>query len=130
MMEGRDWLSFFVGLMLTAFGAIPLLSNFIPSLQAINFMDKAVSIFAYVVAVMGFYLMVNSIIEITNSNAVGGTSLLIAILFMAIGVLQVLFKFGVGPGWFELGFIKHTLYYIIFLVEGLFLMIAAFAMEL
>ncbi len=128
MMEGRDWLSMFVGFILTVFGALPLLARVIPALQPYNFTYKAAGIFIYIVAIMGFYLIVNSIIEITNSNSIGGFSFLVALIFFAVGVLQVLqnynvisfFKFNINP----------IIYYIIFVVEGVFLMIAAFAMEL
>jgi hypothetical protein len=74
--------------------------------------------------------MINSVIEITNSNAVGWISFLIAVIVMAAGILQSLYNFSIGPSWFALGFIKETIYYIIFTIEGIFLMIATFAMEL
>ena len=74
--------------------------------------------------------MVNSVIEITNSNAIGWISFLIAVLIMASGILQVLHKFAIGPTWFELTFISDLVYYIVFTVEGIFLMIATFAMNL
>jgi hypothetical protein len=129
MMEGRDWLSMFVGLILTAFGALPLLAMVIPSMAPYGkFTASASGIFVYVIAIMGFYLMVNSIIEITNSNSVGGFSFLLALVFFAVGVLQVLQSYKV------ISFFKVTInpivYYIAFVVEGIFLMIAAFAMEL
>lgn len=131
MMEAKDRLSFIIGLILAAAGILPLLHNFIktvPSWFALEFLP--VSIFAYVAAAAGFYLMVNSVIEITNSNAIGWFSFLIAMLFLAVGLLKTLYGFDIGPGWFEMGFITPIIYYIIFTVEGLFLMIACFAMEM
>ncbi|MBN1157043.1 hypothetical protein JXA85_05470 [Candidatus Woesearchaeota archaeon] len=129
MMEGRDWLSMFVGIILAAFGAMPLLARPIPSLTKMaRFTEGASGIFIYIVAIMGFYLMINSIIEITNSNSIGGFSFLVALVFFAIGVLQLLQTYGV-ISFFKLS-ISPMIYYIIFVIEGLFLMIAAFAMEL
>jgi len=130
MMDMKDWVSFFIGLILACAGAFPLLNKMGVGPGWFELSRMPVSIFAYIVAIAGFYLMINSIIEITNSNSIGWLSFLIAGLLMAAGVLQVLNKFEVGPNWFELEFIRHTIYYIIFLVEGLFLMIATFAMEL
>ena len=49
---------------------------------------------------------------------------------MTLGILQVLHKFKIGPEWFALPFINETAYYIIFVIEGVFLMIAMFAMEM
>lgn len=130
MMNMKDWVSFFIGLLLAGGGALPLLSRFGvgPDWFALPWMP--VTIFAYIVAVGGFYLMVNSVIEITNSNSIGWISFLIAVVVMVAGVLQVLSIFGIGSSWFSLSWVNHTIYYIIFLVEGIFLMIATFAMEL
>ncbi len=130
MMEAKDWLSFFVGAVVAAAGILPLLFrvNIGPAWFELNWLPF--SIFAYFVAGFGFYLMVNSVIEITNSNPIGWFSFLIAVLFLAAGILKVLFKFNIGPTWFELNFISGIVYHIIFAIEGIFLMIACFAMEI
>jgi hypothetical protein len=130
MMDAKDWVSFFVGLVLAATGVLPLISKLGagPSWFALEFLP--LNIASFIVAIAGFYLMINSVIEITNSNAVGWISFLIAVIVMAAGILQSLYNFSIGPSWFALGFIKETIYYIIFTIEGIFLMIATFAMEL
>lgn len=130
MMTMKDWVSFFVGALLAAAGALPFLNRFNVGPDWFELPWLPVSLFAYIVAIAGFYLMVNSVIEITNSNSIGWLSFLIAAVFMAAGVLQALNNFNIGPEWFSLSFIGHTIYYVIFLIEGLFLMIATFAMEL
>ena len=130
MIEGKDWISLFTGMILTALGGLPLLNKFGIGAEWFALPWLPLQFAAYVVAIAGFYLMINSIIEITNSNAIGWISFLIATVLMAAGVLQVLFRFGIGASWFELAFIQDTVYYIIFVVEGLFLMIAMFAMEM
>ena len=131
MMETKDFASGFVGFLLAALGAMPLLSKMGVGPGWFAFKDlPIVNIASYIIAIAGFYLMVNSVIEITNSNSVGWFSFMVAVGVMAAGILQVLFKFHIGPSWFELDVIKDTFYYVIFLVEGIFLMIAMFAMEL
>jgi hypothetical protein len=130
MMEAKDWISGLVGALVAGLGALPLLNKFGtgPAWFALDFLP--VTLFVYLVAGIGFYLMINSFIEITNSNRIGWTSFLIAIVCLAIGVLQALGRFGIGPEWFELSFINQTMYSVIFVVEGFFLMIATFAMEI
>ncbi len=132
MMEGKDWLSFFVGIAVIAMGALPLLNKWgvvNAKWAALSFLP--IEIFSYLVAALGFYLLIDSISEITNSNAVGWWTFLLGFIFLGVGVLQSLHKHMSGvPDWFELSFIKGWMYYIIFVIEGFFLMIAAFAMEL
>ncbi|MBS3158666.1 hypothetical protein J4206_05250 [Candidatus Woesearchaeota archaeon] len=132
MMETKDFVSGFIGFALAVLGALPLLAKVAPSSMPPWFSLSwfPVQIAAYILAVAGFYLMINSVIEITNSNSIGWMSFLIAVIVMAVGILQVLHKFNIGPDFFELKFIKDTFYYVIFLVQGIFLMIAMFAMEL
>jgi hypothetical protein len=132
MMEAKDWMSFLIGTVVAAFGALPILHNQFnvgPAFLAFENIPP-VGIFAYIVAGLGLYLIINSFIEITNSNPVGWMSFLIAAAFIAVGVLQVLARFGILPSMFALEFIKPLYYQIIFVIEGLFLMIACFAMEM
>ncbi|NQV08981.1 hypothetical protein HQ529_03970, partial [Candidatus Woesearchaeota archaeon] len=116
MMDMKDWVSFFVGLALAAAGALPLLNKMGVGASWFELPWMPVSIFAYIVAIAGFYLMVNSVIEITNSNSIGWLSFLIAVVVMAVGALQVLSMFGIRAEWFSLSFISHTIYYVIFLI--------------
>ena len=84
----------------------------------------------YILAIAGFYLLIESIMEISNSNSAGTISFLIGSIIMILGLLPVLHGFGIGPEWFSMGFISNPwIYRIIFMVEGIFLMIATFAME-
>jgi hypothetical protein len=132
MMEAKDWMSFLIGAVVAAFGALPILYNQFKIGPAFLSFENIppVGIFAYVIAGIGLYLIINSFIEITNSNPIGWISFLIAILFLALGVLQVLARFGILPSMFTLEFIKPLYYQIIFVIEGIFLMIACFAMEM
>lgn len=130
MLSAKDWVSFLVGAVIAAFGLLPILNriNVGPSWFALEFLPIAV--FSYIVAGAGFYLMIESVIEITNSNAVGWVSFIIAAVVLVIGILPALARFGIGPGWFSFPWLSPFVYQIIFIVEGLFLMIAMFAMEM
>lgn len=129
MIETKDIISFITGALLFCLGLLPILAKagIGPSWFALSFMPA--QIFAYIIAIAGFYLIVESFIEITNSNAIGWWSFLIASLLMIVGILQVLGSNGIGPSWFAFN-IPVLAYYVIFMIEGLFLMIAMFAMEI
>lgn len=135
MMETKDWVSFFIGILVTAAGALPLLHSWgvlsNPIFQ-LNFLVPGV--IKYLLAGLGLYLIINSIIEITNSNAIGWISGIVAVIVMAAGLLPLLAELGVLPPVFSLGFLSGPsasfIYNILFVVEGIFLMIAAFAMEM
>ena len=133
MMEVKDWLSFFVGAIVGAMGALPLLNmvGIGPAFFQLKFLPT--TIFAYVIAAIGFYLIINSFIEITNSNPIGWFSFLIAALVVITGVLKALGELGVVNGFLALPFlngISPIFYHIIFVIEGFFLIIACFAMEM
>lgn len=124
MMQPRDWISGIAGLIIFLLGLLPMLGKF-------TFLNNLpVSLLTWIVAGAGFYLAINSIIEITNSNIVGWWSFGVAITVLIIGLLPLLHSFNIGPAWFEFKWLSRTAYNIIFIVEGVFLMIATFAMEL
>ena len=124
MMQTRDWISGLVGLIIFLLGLLPMIGY----LTFLN--DLAPSLLIWIVAGAGFYLALNSIIEITNSNIVGWWSFGVAIAVLIIGLLPLLHSFGIGPAWFEFNWLNRKAYDVIFIVEGFFLMIATFAMEL
>ncbi|MDP3766038.1 MAG: hypothetical protein Q8R04_06000 [Nanoarchaeota archaeon] len=124
MMQMRDWISGFVGVIIFLLGLMPMLGKF----EFLN--NLPVSLLTWVVAGAGLYLAMNSIIEITNSNIVGWWSFGVAIAVLVIGLLPLLHSFGIGPAWFQFNWLNRTAYNIIFIIEGFFLMVATFAMEL
>ncbi|MBI2107623.1 hypothetical protein HYT54_00705 [Candidatus Woesearchaeota archaeon] len=124
MMQLRDWVSGAIGAIILLLGLLPLLGKF----ESLNNLPGTVVI--WIVSLAGFYLIINSIIEITNSNVVGWVSFGIAFAALIIGFFPALHSLGVGPGWFEFAWIGRTAYNVIFIIEGAFLMIATFAMEL
>jgi hypothetical protein len=134
MMEAKDFLSFVVGLLLFALGLLPMLANFGIGPDWFDVWQfLPVTIIFWIVAVGALYLVINSMIEITNSSAIGFLSICIAFACLLIGVLPILHSLGIGPDFFALGFlgpVTDYIYNIIFMLEGLFLMIAMVAMEM
>ena len=124
MMQMRDWISGLIGAVIFLLGLMPIIGRF----EFLN--NLPVSLLTWIVAGAGLYLAMNSIIEITNSNIVGWWSFGIAIAVLVIGLFPLLHTFGIGPSWFEFNWLNRTAYNIIFVIEGVFLMIATFAMEL
>ncbi|MBS3096010.1 hypothetical protein J4480_01065 [Candidatus Woesearchaeota archaeon] len=124
MMQMRDWISGAVGAVIFLLGLMPMLGY----LTFLN--DLPATLMIWIVAGAGLYLAVDSIIEITNSNIVGWWSFGVAIAVLIIGLFPLLHSFGIGPSWFEFNWLNRTAYNIIFIIEGFFLMIATFAMEL
>ncbi|MBW2975019.1 hypothetical protein KY366_04850 [Candidatus Woesearchaeota archaeon] len=120
MMEAKDWISGLVGTVILCMGLFPLLNarGIGPGWFALNLPVKLLS---WVVVAGGFYLIINSFIEITNSNVVGWVSFLTAAVVTFLGVMQVLGK---------ITWISGIVFNIIFIIIGLFLMIATFAMEM
>ena len=130
MMETKDIMSMFVGLIIAALGVLPLLNNFKIGPSWFDFSSfLSATIVTWVLAVAALYLVFNSIIEITNSNSIGWMSILVAFVVLAVGVLQILKGFSIGPGLFGIT-IPAIVYNIMFIAEGVFLMIAGFAMEM
>lgn len=124
MMQARDWISGLVGAVIFLLGLLPLIGRF----ESLN--NLPVSLLTWIVAGAGLYLAVNSIIEITNSNIIGWWSFGVAITVLVIGLFPLLHGFGIGPEWFAFNWLPKKAYNIIFIIEGIFLMIATFAMEL
>lgn len=134
MLEMKDFLSMIVGAAIGALGLLPLLNKFGmgPSWFALEFLP--VAIIGWILAVGALYLVMNSAIEITNSASIGWISMFLALAILAVGVLPLLKNtFGIGPEFFTLTFLGAfgpMLYNVLFIVEGLFLIISGFAMEI
>jgi len=134
MMEAKDIISFIVGLIIFALGLLPLLSKFGIGPGWFNVWQfLPVTIVGWVVAVGALYLVVDSVIEITNSASIGFVSIIVAFICLLVGVLPILAGFGIGPSFFALDFlgpVKNYLFNIAMILEGIFLMIAMIAMEM
>lgn len=124
MMQFRDWIAGAIGAVLFLLGLLPLMGKF----SFLN--DLPATVVTWIMALGALYLVYAAIIEITNSNIMGTVTIIIAALALVIGLFPVLHSLGIGYSWFEFAWIGRTVYNLIFMVEGIFLMIATFAMEL
>ncbi|MBR9675525.1 hypothetical protein GOV05_00795 [Candidatus Woesearchaeota archaeon] len=124
--DKKHWVSLVIGLLLTALGVIPLLSasgligfdlpGFIGGL-----IGSLVSLF--VIAGAGVYLLINSFFE---DHHIFWITLITSLIVIALGSIPILYEYG------KIGFtIPYGLiiYQILFIVEGVLLIIAAFAMD-
>ena len=130
----KDFMSGIIGLIIFLLGAIPILEDLnVVNLGVSNFLNNInwfIGALPYILAIAGFYLLIEAIIEISNSNAAGTISFIVGALIMVLGILPILYHFGIGPAWFSMGFLANPwIYRIIFMIEGIFLMLATFAME-
>ena len=134
MMEAKDIVSFIVGALIFLLGLFPLLAGFGIGPSWFNIWQfLPVTIVSWIVAVGALYLVIDSMIEITNSSAIGFLSIIIAFICLILGVLPILHGFGIGPDFFALTFlgpVTKYLYNVVFMIEGIFLMIAMVAMEM
>ena len=124
MMQTRDWVIGLIGAAILLVGLLPLLGM----LEFLSSMPKSIS--AWIISIAALILLYASIVEITNSNVIGWWSFMMGAIFMIIGILPVLFSLGIGPTWFDFTFLTGKILNILFIVEGAFLTIATFAMEL
>ena len=129
MMEPSDWIAGLVGVVVFCLGLFPLLGAMGKGPAWFAF-QLPVALLAWIVMIGGFYLIINAIVEITNSNILGWITGLVAVIITVTGVLSVLGKGGKITGFFAMAWIPQSLYYAIFLVLGFFLMIATFARKL
>lgn len=123
VMQLRDWMSGLLGLIVFALGLLPLIDVY-------DFSFVPIAIFKWVIAIAGLFMVQDAVVEITNSNVLGWATLWVSLGMLIVGLLPILHGFGIGPDFFELSFVGRTFYNILFLIEGLFLMIATFAREL
>ncbi len=117
MMQMRDWISGLVGMIALILG----LSLFVGALSFLSI--PSANVLRWIVVIMGAYLLWNSIIEITNSNVLGWFSFGTSAICLLIGLLPTL-------PWFSIEPFSPVFYQVMLIIEGIFLMIATFAMEL
>lgn len=124
--EPNNWISLFLGFTLTALGVIPLLSAIgIIGFSLPGFMSGLWgSLFSlFIVAGAGVYLLIDSFFE---DDFIFWLTFVMSLIIIIIGVVPILSKFGI------LGFsipFGEVIYQILFTLEGILLIIAAFAMN-
>ena len=122
MMQSRDWVIGFIGIIVGAIGFLSLI-KYLP-------FELSRTALIWIATVAGFILLYSSVIEITNSNILGTISLIVAGFVLIISILPLFNSFGWLGDWAGFGWIGEILYKIVLIIEGVFMAIATFAMEL
>ena len=128
-MSLRDWLSFFIGLVLFSIGLIPLLASMkVITWGLPGFMTSLIgSIFFWIIAIGGIYIFIDGIIE-PKAEFLHLTLLAVGLVFVAVGLLPILNNAGIVG--FSIPFLANMVVYnIIIVIEGLMLMTAGFTMR-
>lgn len=123
--EPKNWMALIGGILLTALGLLPLLNKW--GILAFPYFSSNlfVSLAAYVIAAGGIWLLIDSFME---DDAMRVISIIVAIVLIILGLIPVLATFKVIG--FNIPFLTTTFYHILFVVEGFFLMISAFTMQM
>ncbi len=122
MMQMRDWIIGLIGLVIGAIGLLSLL-KILP-------FELSRGVLVWIAAIAGIILLYAAIIEVTNSNVMGTVSLILAGIILVVSLLPALNGLGWLGSWAEFKWIGEIIYKMILVVEGAFLMVATFAMEL
>ncbi len=119
----RDTVSFFVGLILLAFGLIPLLVKFgilgwtLPGFIA----NLPFSIAIWVIAIFGLYIVMDGFIE-PPAHSLHIILIVAGLVLFIIGLLPILHNFGVLG--MSFGFLDNLILYMsVITLEGILLMI-------
>jgi len=121
----RHWLSFFVGAVIFVLGLFPLI-GWPAAVAAALQSSLPLAVLMYVLAFGGLYIIVDSFFEFTFHSGVGIGTLLVGLAVFGLGLVSILHSMGAIAFGIDL---PAILYYILFMLEGLFLMIACFIMD-
>jgi len=120
----RHWISFFVGIIIFLLGLFPLIDK----TEWLGPLNSVVGqILIYILAFGGLYIIVDSFFEFTFHSGLGITTLLIGLVIFGLGLIVILHSMGVIA--FTITFLSNIVYYILFMLEGLFLMLGCFVMD-
>ena len=122
MMQMRDWIIGLIGVVIGAIGILSLLKILPFGLSR--------GALVWIAAIAGIILAYAAIIEITNSNIMGTVSIIVAGLALVFSILPALSSMGILGSWAAFGWVGETIYKLILVVEGGFMAMATFAMEL
>ena len=124
---GKSPISFILGLILVTLGGIPLLNQW----KVIGFGLPAAlnpvisSVILWIVAGSGLYLLIESFMEGLDHGP-GKTAMIAGIIVLALGLIPLLNQFGVIA--ITVPFLSFMLFQIIFVIEGIIMIIGAFNM--
>ena len=125
--EPKGWISMIVGIILLAIGLIPLLNGWgVLPFGLPGFLTGLLSgTVVYILAIGALYLIIDAFMEDVG-DPIGMTTLIVGILIFALGIITLLNSFGVIG--FSIPFLNEMIYNILFAIEGILLIIAAFVM--
>lgn len=123
--EAKGWLSVIGGLLLMALGGIPVLNQFnlLPFSLPAFMTGQLAQLLPFILAAAALWLVIDSFMEDGGLRIV---SVIIGLFILASGVLTILNKYAVIA--FPLSFLTPFVFNVFFVVLGLFLIIAGFAM--
>lgn len=120
----RHWMSFAVGIVIFLLGLLPLIGQ----ASLIPFYGSAsITVLAFIVAFGGLYIIIDSFFEMMFHTMTGIVTMVVGFIVAAIGTVVVLSDLGVLA--FNIPFLHAIIFYVLFILEGLFLMIATFVMD-
>ena len=125
--EPKGWVALLVGLLVAVIGAVPLLAKFkVLPFSLPDFVAKLIPAIAiWLIPAIALLLFIDSAVWEEEFPRI--ISVLVALVFLALGVIEILSKFSIIS--FSIPVITDTIYYVIFVLEGLFLLLAAFWMQ-
>ncbi len=122
MMQMRDWIIGVIGLIVGALGLLSLLKILPFGLSR--------GALVWIAAIAGIILAYAAIVEVTNSNIMGPISIIAAGVILIISLLPALNSMGILGNWAAFNWVGETVYKLVLVVEGIFMAMATFAMEL
>jgi hypothetical protein len=128
-MSARDNISLVVGLVLFIVGLLPLLKQFnILPFGLPGFLSGLIgSIFFWIIAIAGIYIIVDGLIE-PAGHMIHTVLLIAGFVFVLVGLIPILAQFGVIG--FNIPFLKNLVVYnLILVIEGVMLMAAGLTMR-
>lgn len=117
----------FIGLVVIALGLLPLLNYFgLIGFTLPAFLSNVVAKIAlYVIAGLGIWLLIDGFLEDSHIRMI---TIVIALVVLVLGLIPLLSSFGVIGSVPFLSFVLQPMVFnVIFVIEGIFLIIAAFA---
>ena len=121
--EPKYWISIVVGILVVALGGIPLLQGWglIP-FPFPPFLAFGINILLWIVAAVGAYLLIDSLIS--EDDTMMWVSVGVAVIILGIAIIQILNNFGIIG--FGIPFLSLTILRVLFVIEGLGLILAGF----
>lgn len=119
--EPKYWVSLILGLIVTALGVIPLLQLWgIIDFTLPGFLLFSWDILLWITAAVGAYLLIDSFIS--EQDTLMWVSVVVAVLILAITVIQILNNMGIVG--FAVPLLNLTVLRVLFTIEGIGLIIA------